>query len=183
MSVMRCKCRKQAETGLRCIRCEVPICPDCSRSAPVGFLCRGCADGRRSLHLYQIDARSLALGYLGTLAVALFGGWIMADYGMRIGFFGCFLAFFYGNVVGEAGLRITGRKRGLPMEIMVGVCIALGLVGGLSLVAMLHPHYFSEGGDVATATQSYLLSQLYRPLAYVVFGCALAGGISRIRTL
>ncbi|HEV2069910.1 MAG TPA: hypothetical protein VGR26_08965, partial [Acidimicrobiales bacterium] len=30
------------ESGVRCRRCERPICPDCMISAPVGFQCPSC---------------------------------------------------------------------------------------------------------------------------------------------
>src|SRR5437764_8246786 len=125
---VRCKCRKQAETGLRCSRCFVPICPDCSRPAPVGMLCRDCARGKPS-HLYQVDPKSFAIAVPVTLAAGLFGGWLMASIG-HIGFFGAFAGFIYGMAVGEVALRLTGRKRGLQMEIMAGACVLLGLLGG-----------------------------------------------------
>ncbi len=180
MTSMRCKCRKQAETGLRCVRCNVPICPDCSRNAPVGFLCRNCASGRSSTRLYQIDARGMALGYLGSLAAGLFGGWIVTSYGLYIGFFGWGLAFVIGNLVAEAGLRITGRKRGLQMEIMAGLSTFLGFFGGLLIHLSTHP-VIEEG--VKEATNLTLQYELMNPLIYVVLGCALAGAILRVRNI
>ena len=110
MSTMRCKCRRQAETGLRCTRCNVPICPDCSRNAPVGFLCRQCAGGRRNSPLYRLDARSLALGYAGSLTAGVAGGWLMASFGYHLGFFGCLLAYVYGIAVAEVALRSLGAS-------------------------------------------------------------------------
>jgi membrane associated rhomboid family serine protease len=44
------------EAGVKCRRCERPICPECMVSAPVGFQCRECVKGApavrslRSLH-------------------------------------------------------------------------------------------------------------------------------------
>ena len=178
MAAMRCKCRREAETGLRCVRCSVPICPQCSRSAPVGFLCRSCANGRRDSPLHQISAGSLALGYAGSLGVAVLGGWIMAEVGYRLGFFGFFLAFVYGVVVAESGLRIVNRRRGLHVEIMTGVCAFLGLVGGLLLYLVTH-----RSGYGSEYVSGYLTAQLASPMTYVVVAIAVYGAVSRIRSL
>lgn len=184
MSVTRCKCRRQAETGLRCVRCSIPICPECSRSAPVGFLCRQCANNRRDSPLYQVSAGSLALGYAGSLGVALFGGWVMAYVGYRLGFFGFLLAFVYGIVVGETGLRIVNRRRGLQIEIMAGVCAFLGLVGGLMLHLVIHGAPILHANPYGAGFVSgYLIAQLVNPLTYVVLGVAIYGAVSRIRSL
>ncbi len=185
MSVTRCKCRRQAETGLRCVRCSVPICPECSRSAPVGFLCRRCANNRRDSLLYQVSMGSLALGYAGSLGVALFGGWVMAYIGRPLGLFGFLLAFIYGIVVGETGLRIVNRRRGLQIEIMAGVCAFLGLVGGMLIDLMMrHTSAVTNSNSYGAEFVSvYLIAQLLNPLTYVVLGVAIYGAVSRIRSL
>lgn len=38
------------ETGIRCTRCDKPICPDCMVSAAVGFHCRDCVRGPGGTH-------------------------------------------------------------------------------------------------------------------------------------
>ena len=35
----RCYRHPMRETGVRCVRCNRPICPDCMRPASVGFMC------------------------------------------------------------------------------------------------------------------------------------------------
>ena len=182
MSTMRCKCRRQAETGLRCTRCNVPICPDCSRNAPVGFLCRTCAGGRRDSPLYQVSLQGLALGTLGCLTTGVFGGWIMAAYGYQNGLFGGFLAFVYGIVVAEVGLRITGRKRGLQMEIMTGTCAALGLIGGLLIELLTTPLQHTQDGDVIPLATAMNDAFMY-PMFYLFIAVAIYGAISRVRNI
>ena len=41
------------ETGIRCTRCDKPICPDCMVSAAVGFHCRDCVSGPGGTHVRQ----------------------------------------------------------------------------------------------------------------------------------
>lgn len=131
---MRCKCRRQAVTTLRCARCSVPICPQCSIVAPAGQLCRECADNRPS-RLYQVNTGTLGRTALACLATALFGGWILTGVGAGYGFFQLWGAFFYAIILTEVALRMSGRKRGLKMEILVGSCAVIGLLGGTLLNA------------------------------------------------
>ena len=182
---VRCKCRKQAVTGLRCSRCFVPICPDCSRPAPVGMLCGECARGKPS-HLYQVDPKRFAVAIPVTLAAALFGGWLMATV-RGLAFFGMFAGFLYGMAVGEIALRLTNRKRGLQMEIMAGCCVLLGLVGGHAIHLLVAISTFS-GAPLAPGAEamdpSYLvLRVLLDPWMYVTFAVSVFGAVSRIRNI
>lgn len=180
----RCKCRKQAPTGLRCSRCFVPICPDCSRPAPVGMLCRDCARGKPS-HLYQLDAKSFALAVPVTLMAATFGGWLMATIG-RIGFFGMFAGYIYGMAVGEVSLRLTGRKRGLAMEIMAGGCVFCGLVLGhlihfLTITAQITT--IPVAGPEAVSPSFLALRILLDPWLYVSAAVSIFGAVARVRNI
>jgi membrane associated rhomboid family serine protease len=57
----RCYRHPGRETNVSCTRCDRPICPDCLRSAPVGFQCPECARSRNV-------ARQPTLPYGGKIA-------------------------------------------------------------------------------------------------------------------
>lgn len=182
---LRCKCRKQAETGLRCSRCFIPICPDCSRPAPVGMLCPDCARGKPS-HLYQVDPKSLLVAIPVTLAAALFGGWLMASI-RGLAFFGVFAGLIYGLGVAEVALRMTGRKRGLTIELMAGLCVLIGLIGGHAFHLLLaangvSPHINPlDGEPYSVAVLALML--LMDPWIYVTAAVAVFGAVSRVRNI
>lgn len=169
---LRCKCRRQAETSLRCARCSVPICPDCSVVAPAGMLCRGCAHGAPS-RLFQVSPQGLGRGYLVTLGAGLFFGWLLMGVVRGFGFFSLWGAFLYGLGIGEIALRVTGRKRGRQMEIMAGVCAAVGVLGGWFLALPSHAQPLPPGYTVT----------FLDPWNILILIIATVSAVSRIRNL
>ncbi len=169
----RCSCRRHAPTNLRCMRCDKPICPDCSVVAPVGHQCRECGRSRNA-SLLQASAGGLVLAFAASLGVALFGGWLLLGMGGGFGFFGLWIAYFYGLLVAETALRVTGRKRGLPMEIVAGVNAALGLVIGWLLPIL------ARGGPQMLAL---LAASLHPSWTYILVGVAVFAAVSRMRNL
>ncbi|MBV9099120.1 MAG: rhomboid family intramembrane serine protease [Frankiaceae bacterium] len=62
------------ETGVRCARCERPICPDCMVAASVGFQCPECVrEGRRSIRPTKTMYGGRARGSGGEVTKALIG--------------------------------------------------------------------------------------------------------------
>lgn len=60
------------ETGVRCVRCERPICPDCMTEASVGFQCPECvAEGRRTQRQVRTAFGGSAAGQAGYVTKAL----------------------------------------------------------------------------------------------------------------
>jgi MFS family permease len=169
----RCNCRRKAPTYLRCSRCDSPICPDCQVNAPVGMFCRECANQRRS-PLFEVSASSLLLASVACLVAATFGGWLLTSVGLSFGFFGFFIASFYGMGVAEVALRTTGRKRGPRVEILAGATAALGILFGAVLGAL-------PFGSLLVA---YLMHRyLINPFFYIGLVIAVVSAVNRVRYL
>jgi hypothetical protein len=134
------------------------------------MLCRECGSSKKS-PLFQVSIQSLLLAYLVCLGVAVFGGWLLRELPV-FGFFALWGALFYGMVVAEVALRVTGRKRGTQMEILVGVCSVLGLLGGRLLQFL---SYRIPGGAVVF---SLLPTDIW---FYLMAAVAVFAAISRIR--
>src|SRR3954453_17072175 len=62
------------ETGIRCVRCERPICPDCMIDASVGFQCPACvAEGNKSVRQARTPFGGSLTGGAGTVTKVLIG--------------------------------------------------------------------------------------------------------------
>ena len=90
------------------------------------------------------------------------------------GFFFFWFCFLYGLAIGELTLRVTGRKRGVSMEILVGSAVGIGLIVGVILNAVL-----GSGGDPSET----LLDALRKPWSYVAIGIAIFAAVGRVRHL
>lgn len=169
---LRCRCRKQAPTSLRCARCSVPICPACSVVAPAGQLCGDCGGVRSSSRLYTVPAPQLAATAAATLAAALLGGWLLAA--IRLGpFFNLWIGYLYGLGIAEVSLRVSGRKRGTHMELLAGICVAVGILGGWALRA---PAIGLPPMQVVTAHLKYLWD-------LILAGVAIFAAVTRVRNI
>jgi hypothetical protein len=169
---IRCNCRRRAITGLRCSRCETPICPDCSVVGAVGSLCRACGSPHNR-PLFQVGAGRLALAYVVCLAVGTAGGYVLFGMFRGFGFFQLRGAFLYGLAVGEVALRVTGRKRGPQMEILAGVCAAIGLFLGWAAAV----------GHGAIPGAALLLHFLASFMCLIDVGIACFAAVGRIRNI
>lgn len=62
------------ESGVRCRRCEQPVCPDCMITAPVGFQCPSCVkDAPAARPLRSLATRPVITLALISVSVAVFG--------------------------------------------------------------------------------------------------------------
>ena len=135
---MACARHPNAETALRCSRCETPICPKCLIQTPVGARCRDCAQLAKS-PIYTVSgqylARAIAAGVIGGVAMGLIWGFASrAVPGIAVG--GIFVSLILGAALGFGFTRImelaVNRKRG---PVIVGC--AMGGIGLATLVQIL----------------------------------------------
>lgn len=130
-AVEHCYRHPDRETGLHCVQCDRPICSACATPAAVGQLCPECRAARRPRN-YQVAPSNIAIGgvvaFLTALLISIPAGLFLGN----LGFFGFFLIMLGGPAIAEFIVRVvdytTKLKRGRPMQIVVGVGIALGML-------------------------------------------------------
>ncbi len=123
-SLVRCARHPEVETGLRCGRCDTPICPRCLVLTPVGARCRDCARLRR-LPLFEAAPRHYLLAVLaGVFSAAL--GAVALLFLPAFGFLTLLLYLALGYGVGEAVSLATNRKRATGLAVVAAGCAGLG---------------------------------------------------------
>lgn len=130
--VMYCVNHPRTETLIRCSRCLDPICTKCAIRTPVGLRCSQCARRNRS-PLYVLAPQDYVVITVVALAMSLVAGALITQAGF---FFTLLLSIPTGGLIAEAVLRAT-RKRGRAVQIITGVCIALGAYAGPLVLGML----------------------------------------------
>ena len=124
---MKCATHPEVETNLTCGRCGTPICPKCLVQTPVGARCRKCA-GLRRLPTYEIapqqylKAVGVGLGLAIVLGIAW--GWLWE----HVWFFNFLLAAGVGYAIGELISLSVNRRRGVGLQVIGGLCVALSYI-------------------------------------------------------
>ena len=134
------------------------------------MICRNCARGSKNL-LHQITPGRFLLAGVACLTASVFGGWLIASHVIGYGFMGLWVAFFFGIGIGEIALRMTGRKRGLAMEILAGASTALGLITGVAIELLLNPDPHIIG------------FHMKNPMTYATLILAVVSAVGRIRNI
>ena len=177
-TITTCPRHPKVETGLACASCGTLICPQCLVQTPVGAKCKDCAS-QKGNKLFALTPLQTVLAIAVGLLTGAAAGWAV-DLG-GLGFFTLFLAFAYGRFAGEMILRAAGRKRGVKMEVIVGLSMAHGAIGGRLLIAAFtlsspgggHPPY-----GVLSVIYDLMVPS---PIPIAALAIAIASAVSRIR--
>ncbi|HUF54393.1 MAG TPA: B-box zinc finger protein [Dehalococcoidia bacterium] len=148
-----CERHPDVETGLRCGRCETPICPRCVVMTDVGARCPTCAP-RRQLPQFEL---SPLFALRGAAAAAASGAIVGLAWGIFLpGGFGGFLIIFLGIGIGyavaESISAATNRKAGPVLQSMAvaGVILAYVVRGLISDYDIVPSGRFADyGGFIA----------------------------------
>ncbi|HHX43504.1 MAG TPA: hypothetical protein GX714_05890 [Chloroflexi bacterium] len=169
--IIYCVNHPRTETLIRCSRCLDPICTKCAIRTPVGLRCPTCARRGRS-PLYVLAPQDYPIIAIVALAVSLVAGALATQAGL---FFTVFLSIPAGGIIAEAVLRAR-RKRGRPVQIITGVCIALGALAGPVVLRMV-----ASGGLALPANALVLVASLLNLNSILFAVLAIGAAVARLR--
>lgn len=122
---------------------------------------------------------SLANAFSASVVGLLFGA--VAGWGVEfLGFYVLLAAVAYGAFAGEMILRAANRKRGSIMEMIAGIALAIGAVGGRIVVAAL---VVRSGGPHPAWGVFDVVARLVvpTPIPLISLGIMVASAVARIR--
>ncbi len=134
------------------------------------MFCRACASNSSGSLLEATSGALLVAAAAGGVA-AIFGGWLVNSIHLGL-FFDLVIAFGYGTALGEIILRVTGRKRGMKMEV---------LAGALPVIGLLTMHFMSLPAEFVI--QHGVFGSILNPFSICTAGVAAAGAVNRVRFL
>lgn len=111
------------QTNLRCNRCNELICPRCMIISPVGIRCLKCGKST-PLPIYSLTLHDLVKAIATSITLGLLAGFIFFLVILQNLPYLLILASMalWGYVLGQAISMVTGKKRGLSLQI-------IGIVG------------------------------------------------------
>lgn len=127
-TTLYCYFHPDRETGLKCKRCEKPICASCARLTPTGYLCKDCVRSHQksfdTSEWYDYILGFITAGILSAVAAFLI------NLVSGIGFIGWFLAISAAPIAGTTiaeGVRFaTRRHRSRSLFITVATGVVFG---------------------------------------------------------
>lgn len=172
-TTLTCAAHPNVVTGLRCGKCDRPICPRCLVQTPVGARCRDCAQLRR-LPVFEVSAMQYGKAAGAAVAVALVAGlvWGALPFG---GFFSLLLAGGAGYVIGEVASLAANRRRSRGLQGIAVGAVVLALIASRAA----YPLYAAAAAGipmsvVLSAAGGLTIATLSNPMAWLAI---LIGGV------
>jgi hypothetical protein len=150
------------ETGLRCNRCDRPICSRCAIHTETGYRCPECIRGQQKVfdtaRWYDFPVALLIAGTLSFL------GSLLSN---MLGFLVLFLSPLAGMAIAEAVRFVIHKRRNRTLYKLVGVAAFIGgiLTATYQLVLMI-PFFSAQGAGLSSIGLSLL--SLVWPVIYAV---------------
>jgi hypothetical protein len=124
-----CTVHPTVETTLRCNRCGRPMCTKCAVKTPVGYRCKQCVREQQDKFF---DAQ--ILDYIVAAGVSLVISFFAAAVIARMWFlFAFFLSPAVGGVIGTLVWRLTNKRRGRYVALVVATSVVVGALPFLLL--------------------------------------------------
>ena len=118
-------------TSLRCYNCNRPICINCARKTPVGYICPECQRQAEDA-FFNSKPTDYVIAALVSLPISLLAGYLLINFGGAFGFFYYLLIFFIsgaaGSFIGRITKRAIGGRRGRYLPGLVVAMMILGMV-------------------------------------------------------
>jgi hypothetical protein len=118
------------ETALRCYSCSQPICSDCARKTPVGYICPDCQRQAEDA-FFNNKPTDYLVAALVSLPISLLAGFLMVNF-FNGGFLFFLIIFFVSGAVGTFIARVTkraiGNRRGRYLPALVVAMMVLGVL-------------------------------------------------------
>lgn len=119
--VLFCYRHPNRQTGLRCYNCHRPICTQCAKRTPVGYLCPQCVREAQDVYFTAGPIDYLLAGVVA-LILSVIAGLLVP----RLGFFVIFLAPAAGTIIGRLAFRAGRRRHGRWLPHLVGAMVVIG---------------------------------------------------------
>ena len=126
-----CANHPDRETGLRCHRCDKPICYQCAVKTPVGQICPECYRAAQAKY-YNGTSTDVPVGAAIALVLGVVFGALAYLFLGAIGFFSFIIAFVAGPAAGgavaEVIRRVLQRRRAQGLKVAATVAFVVGLL-------------------------------------------------------
>lgn len=116
-----CVNHPNVETGLRCKRCNKPICAKCARSTPTGYICKEC-EGQQQKTFETAIQRDYFLAVIISGVLSMLGSAIS----LSLGFFVLLLSPIAGMVIAESVRSAIQKRRSERLFRLVAAACVLG---------------------------------------------------------